>query len=233
MEQIEPLYDKSLICTLCQKTFTSKKIRSRFAKISEYDTDFCPIYKDETNALFYTINVCPHCGYSSSDEFSKYFPPTTKKTIEDKVCSIWVPQDFGEKRTVDDAIKTYKLAAYCGGLKKEKHITSAGVFLRLAWLYRLKKEGDQEMRFMKLARKQYMDSYSTDDFKGTQMSELRILYLIGELSQRVSDTPAAIKHFSLVIERQKNSIEPKIIEMARDRWHEIRSAKEKNQPINS
>ena len=35
---------------------------------------------------------------------------------------------------------------------------------------------------MKLARREYEESYSTGDYSGTQVSEIRILYLVGELS---------------------------------------------------
>lgn len=223
MEQIEPLFDRDVECLLCKQSFKTKKIRSRFVKVAKYDTDFCPEYTENTiNGLFYNIFVCPHCGFSFSKEFSKYFAPGTKELIMEKVCSQWVPHSFSSERTIDDAIQTYKLASLCAILKKEKHITIAGLYLRVAWLYRLKQNHEQEIRFMKLSLHEYMESFSVGDYSGTQVSEVRILYIAGELSRRVGDMPAAIKYFSMVLERQKSAVETSIIQMARDRWAEIK-----------
>lgn len=226
MTQIEPLYDKACECLICKKPFTSKKIRSRFIKINGYDTDFLPLYhSNEVNPIFYYIYVCPNCGFSFSDETLKSFPPSSKKDIEDKVCSKWAPQNYGGKRTIEQAITTYKLAIYCAALKKEKHINLAGMYLRIAWLYRIMPNIEQEQRFMKLALMEYEESNKTDDFRGTQMSEFKLLYLTGELSRKTNKTEQAIYYFSKVIERQRQSVEPKIIEMARERWQEIRESR--------
>ncbi|MFJ7848044.1 DUF2225 domain-containing protein [Peribacillus sp. NPDC097206] len=227
IEELQPLYDKSIECLHCKQTSTTKKIRSRFIKVSRYDTDFCPIYENpDANALYYYIHVCRHCGFSYSEDFSRYFPPTTKEVIEEKICSKWNPHHFSDVRSVEDAIKTYKLASYCGSLKKEKHIILAGIHLRIAWLYRFQNKQEQENRFLRLALQEYEASYSSGDFSGTQVSEVRILYLAGDISKRIGNTQAAIKFLSMVLERQKHAMESSIIQMARDRWHEIKEESE-------
>lgn len=225
MNQVEPIYDKKYECIICKNAFTTKKLRSRFIKVTGYDTDFRPNYSsEEVNPILYNVNVCPHCGYSSTDDFMPYFPPGSVEDIHAKVCEQWVPHDFGQKRTISSAIKTYKLAAYCGSLKKEKHITVAGIYARLAWLYRLIENNDQEQRFLKLATNEYLQSYMNDDFKGTQVSEVRLFYLIGELSRRTNQIEQATKFLSKVIEQQNRTVEASIVDMARERWHEIREA---------
>lgn len=228
MENLQPLFDRKLQCPVCTKEYTSKKLRSKFVKVKSYDTDFCPTYHENAiNGLFYNIYVCPHCGYAYSDDFSKYFPPATLERIQEKICSKWKPHDLGGERTVDDAIQTYKLASLTATLKKEKHVMIAGLYMRTAWLYRLKKNEEQEKRFLNFAIKQYSESFSKDDFKGTQVSEVRILYLLGELSKRVGNVDQAVKYLSMVIERQKSTIETNLIDMARERWHEIRDEQKK------
>ena len=78
--------------------------------------------------------------------------------------------------------------------------------MRIAWLYRMKQDKEQqEIRFMKLARQEYEESYSTGDYSGTQVSEIRILYLVGELSRRIGDNQKAMKYFSSVLEKQKSA----------------------------
>lgn len=98
----------------------------------------------------------------------------------------------------------------------------AGLYIRLAWLCRSIKNDNQEQRFLKLALKEYSESYMSDDFKGSSISETRIFYLIGELSRRTYQSEQAVKYFSKVIELQSRSTEPKLIEMARERWYEMR-----------
>jgi len=226
MNQIETLYDKKYTCAMCESTFTTKKVRSRFVKVLNFDTDFAPLYADGfENPNFYYINVCPDCGYSFTDDFSSYFPPGAKQVIQDKICSQWVPHDYGAERTIQDALNTFKLAAYSSMLKKEKHIVTAGLYIRIAWLYRSTENLDQELRFLKLALKEYTESYSTGDYKGTQVSELRLMYLIGELSRRLGQTQDAVRFFSKVIEKQRQSVEPQIIQLAKDRWQEMREDK--------
>lgn len=225
MTGIEPIFDKKCTCIVCKKTFSSKKLRSRFIKVTGYDTDFCPIYSsEEANPLLYYVDVCPDCGFSSTSEMSPYFPPGSLEAIQAKVCSLWAPRDFGQKRSRSDAIKTYKLALYCGMLKKEKHIIIAGLYMRLAWLYRGLNNEDQEQRFMKLAANAYLESYMADDFRGTQVSEVRLLYLIAELSWRTGQKEQAVKFLSKVIEQQSRTIESGIIDLAKERWHEIRES---------
>ncbi|MEK3856937.1 DUF2225 domain-containing protein [Cytobacillus sp. FSL H8-0458] len=223
MQQLKPTYDKKCVCRVCKQSFTTKKLRSRFVKAADYDSDFCPNYSDESmNPLFYHINTCPHCGYSESEDFSPYFPPGALDMIHSKVASAWIPQDYCQDRSIIGAVNTYKLAIYCGTLKREKHIIMAGLHVRLAWLYRGMKNDDQEQRFLKFSLKEYVESYMSDDFKGSSISETRIFYLIGELSRRTHQSEQAVKYFSKVIELQSRSTEPKLIEMARERWYEMR-----------
>ena len=233
MTNIEPLYDKKYHCLLCSHAFTSKKIRTRFIKLESTDTDFCPSYSDpEYNPILYQITVCPSCGFSFSDDFSTYFPFGTRENIQEKVCSNWKPHSFSSKRTIKDSIKTYMLAVYCATLKKEKHIILAGLYMKLVWLFRYQGNPEQEQRFMKMAFQEYYDSYITQDYQGTQVSEIRLLYLLGELEIRMGNIKEASIHFSKVIEQQRKTTESKIVEMAKERWHEIRQTKEFQSAIN-
>lgn len=64
-------------------------------------------------------------------------------------------------------------------------------------------------------------STETDDLIHTHMSEVRLLYLIGELYRRLGKEKQAIIYFSRVIARKKETIEKGIVNMAYDRWQEI------------
>jgi uncharacterized protein len=223
MGHLEPLYDQKIQCLMCKNVYTTKKIRSRFIRAIQHDTDFCSYYHpEELNPLFYYVSVCPHCGFSATEEFSTYFPPGTIETIRNKICEQWPGLDYGSQRTFQEAVNTYKLGIYSATLKREKHIVMAGLYMRLAWLYRTYKIIDQEERFMRLALQEYTASYSEDDFIYTHMSEIRLLYLIGELNRRLGNDKQAILYFSKVIAKKKETIEKRIVEMAYERWQEIR-----------
>ena len=84
---------------------------------------------------------------------------------------------------------------------------------------------DQENRFINLARDQYLDSFSNEDYVGTQMSDIRVSYMIAELSRRINDLDHATRFFSKVIEHQRVGGEGKLIEMARQQWQLIRESR--------
>ncbi|MBO0602181.1 DUF2225 domain-containing protein [Sporosarcina sp. E16_3] len=224
--EISPFYDKIVACLYCKYNFTTTRVRSRFVRVSSHENDFKPVYSDpEVNPIFYNVAVCPHCGFSFTDDFSPYFAPGTEEDIAERITSKWNGRSFGSERDVDEAIETYKLAYLSAMFKKEKVLTLAGLTLRIAWLYRDKGAEVEEQRFLTIARNFYNASYLDGDFAGTQMSETKVLYLIAELSWKIGDKDEAIKSFSRVLEGQRTSIEPKIIEMAKERWQEIRAIK--------
>ncbi|WP_203363140.1 DUF2225 domain-containing protein [Bacillus sp. REN10] len=223
MDHISPYYEKELKCPVCEQKFQTTKLRNRFVKVNGHDTDLMPMYdQDSCNPLFYHVFVCCHCGYSFSDEFSSYFAPGAKDKIIDQIKNQWVYQDYGKERTILEAINSYKLALYSGLLKKEKHLTLAGLALRTAWLYRELGHLKEEKRFMLMAANQYKEAYETEDLTGKQMSEVKVLYLIAELNRRADNNEVAVSYFSKVIEKQHMSSDKKIVDMARDRWYEIR-----------
>ncbi|HHY20538.1 MAG TPA: DUF2225 domain-containing protein, partial [Bacilli bacterium] len=205
------------------------KIRSRFIRVEKIHSDFYTEYKDnEINPYLYEVHVCPQCGYSSTDQFSNRFPEGTQERIVEQFSRLWHSRDYGNIRTVDEAITTYKLALLCGELKEEACIVMAGIAIRLAWMYRLSKNEEQEQRFLKIALKYYKDSFENSDFLDKQMTEIRLLYLIGELNHRMGNKAEAVQFFSRVIQHRMKDVEKRVVEMAREQWQSIRHNKDEN-----
>ncbi|MEK4627515.1 MAG: DUF2225 domain-containing protein [Solibacillus sp.] len=228
--EISPFYEKNVDCLHCKKSFPTLKVRTKAIKVDDTESDFQPIYADNhINALYYNVFVCQHCGFSFTEDFNKYFAPGVKEQIDANVCEKWIPHSFKNERTVFDAIQAYKLAFLCATLKKEKYVITSGLALRLAWLYRSLKNEGQEQRFLKVARDHYLESFSTEDYATTQMSGVRIMYMIAELSRRLNDYENATRFFSRVIESQRVGGEAKLVDMAREQWTLVRDAKEKIQ----
>ncbi|MEG0259762.1 MAG: DUF2225 domain-containing protein [Lysinibacillus sp.] len=223
--ELSPYYEKQIQCINCKKEFPSLKVRSKFIKVEHTESDFQPIYADNVNALYYNVFVCEHCGFSFTEDFTKYFAPGIQDEIRTQITDKWVHHNFSGERTVFQAIQVYKLAFVSGTLKKEKFVATAGLALRLAWLYRSLNNEGQEQRFLKISRDHYIDSFSTEDYSSTQMSAVRIMYIIAELSRRMGDLENATRFFSKVIEKQNVGGEAKIIDMAKEQWAIIRKEK--------
>ena len=230
--ELSPFYEKKIECIHCKKTFPTYKVRSKSVRVNSTASDFQPIYKDaNVNALFYNVFVCEHCGFSFTEDFTKYFAPGTPEVIQREITSKWVPHNFNGERTPQKAMEAYKLAYLCARLKKEKNVIVAGLLLRVAWMYRMLDNSTQELRFIKMARDQYVESYSNEDYRSTQMSETRVAYMVAELSRRIDDYQIATRFFSKVIESQRTGGEPKVIEMAKQQWEIIREEKALNQHL--
>ncbi|WP_227937919.1 DUF2225 domain-containing protein [Alkalihalobacillus deserti] len=226
--QLSPLYDKKVLCLYCKNTFHSKRVRSSFIRIKTIDSDFCKVYKEEMiNPLFYETDVCPDCGFASTEAFSLEFPNGAKDEIA-KQFENWKTQEFGKERTVSDAIKAMKLAILSANLKRENRIVIGGLCLRLAWIYRSIEDYNQERRFLLAAYLDYEVSYERGDYIGTKMTELRLLYLLGELARRIEKREKAGLYFTRVIQHKKRATETKIVEMAREQWYIMRNQEQVN-----
>jgi uncharacterized protein (DUF2225 family) len=221
MERHSALYDKTCTCRHCQHTFTTKRVRGGHQVMVHRDTDFCTYYKEQSyNPILYTVNVCPACGFAFTDQFAEKLLPPVKRLVSEEIASKWTPKDFGYVRSISDAMVCYKLAIYAAELTGEAHSVKAGLYLRLAWLYRFRNNGSEERRFLNMAVREYEQSYVHSDYvKGDkEMSEVRILYLIGELMRRVERFDQAVAYFSKVLEFRDRTIETGILQMARDQW---------------
>ncbi|MDW0110961.1 DUF2225 domain-containing protein [Sporosarcina aquimarina] len=224
--QVTPFYDKHTACLNCKVPFTTTKVRSRFVRVSSTDSDFKPNYLDPAvNPLFYNIAVCPTCGFSFTDDFSPNFAQGTKEQIESMITAGWKPHSLGGIREIEEAISSYKLGYLSAMVKKEKALTIAGITIRTAWLYRIQENHEEEHRFLTLARNLYEEAYIAGDHIGTQMSETRVLYMVAECSLRIGDSEKATQFFSKIIENQRTSTEPQLIELAKERWQEMRQQK--------
>lgn len=226
--ELSPFYEKKVECICCKKTFPTTKVRTKLVKIESTDTDFCPTYTNSSvPAFFYNVFVCEHCGFSFTEGFTNYFAPGIKEQISNQISTKWVHRSYHQERSLSQALETYKLAFVCGTIKKEKFVTLAGLALRIAWIYRYLQNTDQEQRFLKIARDEYIESYSTEDYVSTQMSNTRVIYMIAELSRRLGDLEMATRYYSKIIENQRVGGEAKLIAMAKDQWQLVREEREK------
>lgn len=213
---MEELYEKKLNCPVCSNSFTTYKAKISKLKIEKIDTDFFTYYIGE-NPIKYGVFVCPKCGYSAMEKTFNNIDEKGKKIIREKVSSKWKEKDFSRKRNIDDAIKAYKLALYCGEILKLNRLQLASICLRLGWLYRMKRD-NEEFRFLNLALRLYEEAFYKDSLLDSDMDEVTLGYLIGELYRRTGHADESVSWFNKVVSMNEIKDNPKIEKMAREQW---------------
>lgn len=237
IENISALYDRSCTCLHCQTPFSTKRVRSGSLTMLSRDTDFYTRFKEQSlNPIVYTVCVCPACGFAFTEQFKRKLTAWEKQAVDEQVTAKWTPKNFGSVRQIPEAIASYKLAIYAAELTDQPHSVKAGLYLRLAWLYRFLEKAEEELRFIAMAADEYELSYIHSDYTrgDKEMSEVRLLYLIGELYRRLEKYDLAIKYFGRALAFRNATIESGIIRMAQDQWQlarEEHKAKQHTQKI--
>jgi uncharacterized protein (DUF2225 family) len=218
--QQDVFYDKSVTCIYCTTTFKTKRVRIGKIKPLRRDSDFCTYFEGE-NPILYEYNICPHCGLAFTDSFAPIRGPKRdliKSNYLDKLEKI--PNACGP-RTLEDALKGYKLTLLCATILNEKHYIQANLCLRIAWLYRYLERKEEEKRFLQNAVELYETMYQTEKLDNIPMEEPKLLYLIAEIHARLGHYDLTRKWFSYLLTARH--IEEKWKKTARNRWFEIKT----------
>jgi uncharacterized protein (DUF2225 family) len=101
----------------------------------------------------------------------------------------------------------------------------AGLYLKLAWLYREGGLPDEEEVMLDQARQQYEKAFLKERTPIGNMSQLTLEYLIGELLRRTGRLPEALNYLGKVVSNPQAKNEKRILEMAREAWNLARNAR--------
>lgn len=161
------LFTKKYTCPCCSNSFKTYKVRQNKVHVLKRCFDTGLIYDNEANPYLYFVNICPHCKYAFSDNSSK-IPFHRQEALEKEVLvQLPVVANFSEKRSLEDAKKSYIFAIVISDFLKEHKAITAGLCLRLAWLYRHENNNALEKSFLdkslKLFEEYYYDSTPNDD----------------------------------------------------------------------
>lgn len=211
------LFSKKFNCPLCERGFTSLKVKSASLTKIKDDTDFCPYYK-EINPLFYYIAVCPFCGYSYSYENTAELHKEQKEILKEKVTTNWRRKEYSNERSLQDAIDSYRLALYCGQYSGLTSGSIAILSLRLAWLYRFEENKKKEEQFLQYANERFEEAYYQESLPIGHLKEDALLYLLGEINRRLKNYREAIHWFNRQIQLPKEQNRPFIERRTREQW---------------
>ena len=105
------LFLKTMNCPVCEEKFKAVKVRSRRTCIEKRDSDFCAYFKG-VNPYFYSVSICPNCGYAAIEQRYENIHNSQKEIILKEITPKWKKRDVNGERTIKEAINTYKLALY-------------------------------------------------------------------------------------------------------------------------
>ncbi|AIQ70896.1 DUF2225 domain-containing protein [Paenibacillus graminis] len=225
LPELIPLYTIKVICCNCEHEFTTSRVRPSLKKAVRRDADFCSYYKDE-NPDYYVVRVCPDCGFASTENSADKLADWQRKAFREQVGSRWVRRDFGDKRSWEIALETYKLALLCAQSIKDKDRIIASLLHHIAWMYRYQGDVEQEQRFLRYSLGMYIKVFENDGIGG---NDARLMYLIGELYRRIGEFSNAVKWFSRLINDQK-IMDAAMIRAAREQWALLREQMNGGEP---
>ncbi|OGX61449.1 MAG: hypothetical protein A2189_09365 [Paenibacillus sp. RIFOXYA1_FULL_44_5] len=213
----EPLYTVNVICANCEHIFRTSRVRPSFKKPIKSDADFCSYFK-EINPDYYTVRVCPDCGFSSTENFKSQLSDAQKHKYVQVVAGRWVQKDYGGMRNWHTALDTYKLALISAEIVGESYRVIAGLLHHIAWMYRYENQTQKEKRFLEFALLAYIRVFETESM---EINQARLMFLIGELHRRLGQFHDAVKWFSRVV-RDQRITDSAMIQRSREQWIRLR-----------
>ena len=122
-----------------------------------------------------------------------------------------------------------------GGARRASMVTLpashvASLTLRLAWLYREKQMVAEEQEMLQKAIDAYKAAFMKEKMPIGNLSEVTLTYLIGELLRRVGNFEEALSYLGRVVSNPQAKNEKRILDLAREAWHEARDGKKSPEP---
>lgn len=228
------LFDKSYTCTVCDKDFKAKMVRSGKAKAMAADQDLRPRYEG-IDVLKYDIISCPYCGYSSMSKNFPYLTPAQKRAIKENICNSYKPRKIDPDKkiyTYEEAMERHKLALVNTIVKHGKASEKAYICLKTGWILRGQREAleadtpdyekkkqeleSAENQFLKNAYDGFVTARASESFPICGMDEMTVDYLLATLAMRFEDYETAAKLLgSIVTSRTANA-------RIKDRAHDLK-----------
>ncbi|OQY08818.1 MAG: hypothetical protein B6I28_04145 [Fusobacteriia bacterium 4572_132] len=232
MEKI--IWKKDVICPACLTTFTTYNYKSKSLPIIKKEADFHEIY-DVISPLMFDIWVCPECLYAAKREnFIKIEREELEKIAKDKIKrkKMVKDKDFRKKRDYELGILSYRLAVTCYKHRKFTNGFFGSIYLKAAWLARENEMIEEEKEFLESVIYYYEKALSNGEKIGGQLTELGLIYLLGEIYRRIGKLDKAAKYF-MRVKSDENIIKEKAIMRMADEQLEIVKEEKKLRNENS
>lgn len=211
---LDLLYDVEVTCPVCGNKFKAKAVKTNAARIMKKDSDFC-IHYDKINPYFYDVYLCNVCGYAAMKTDFFKIREREKELIQNGISIKWHGRDYKDVFDVNTAIERYKLCLLNNAIMESKASKKAMNCLKIAWMYRLAKDKNNEQLFLNQALQGFTYAYENEEFPlYNSLDKYTTMYLLGELNRLASKNDEALSWFSKVI--TSPGVNQKIKEMAID-----------------
>lgn len=208
------VFDKSYTCPVCDNEFKSKMVRTGKVRLIGADSDLRPRYQG-VDSLKYDAILCPKCGYSALNRYFNFVMAGQAKAIREQISATFTSQgEEGKIYSYDDAILKHKMALLNTVVKNGKSSERAYTCLKLAWLFRGKREELMKGEYNKEEVKELMSeekellgnafegfetAFGKEDFPMCGMDQYTMLYLLAELARRIGREDDAKRYVSKVL----------------------------------
>lgn len=214
MSEEDLIFYKGYTCPVCDNEFKSKMVRTGKVRLAGADSDLRPRYIG-VDSLKYDAILCPKCGYAALNRYFNFVMSGQAKNIREKISTDFHYQpEKGKIYTYDDAIIRHKMALLNTIIKNGKSSERAYTCLKLAWLYRGKRESlmqgeydkeeiaqlaGEEKELLANAFDGFETAFSKEDFPMCGMDQHTMMYLLAELARRIGRIDEAKRYVSKVM----------------------------------
>ncbi len=186
------LYDKTMHCPVCDYDFKARAIRKGKTRFVKSELDLRCIY-DPVSPDYYDVIVCEQCGYAAiSSKFNRITDRQAKQIINN-ISINYAHKTYPKVYDVDVAIERYKLALLNATVKGAKAGEKAYICLKLGWLYREKKDAQNEISYLKSAIEGFNLAFTNENFPICGLEEGTLLYIMSALNYRLGNTDESKK----------------------------------------
>jgi uncharacterized protein (DUF2225 family) len=220
------LYNRNVTCPVCGNSFNARAIKKSSYRILKRDSDFFIRYSI-INPYFYDVWVCDDCGYAAIKNDFLHISDYDADTVKNKITPKWHSKNYPDVYDIDLAIQRYKLSLLNYYVIDARASKKAINFLKIAWMYRLKEDNKNEIKFLNQALKNFNAAYYNESLPICGMDRFTTMYLIGELMRRTGKEEDSLTWFSQVV--TSTTASSKIKNMARDQKNLVKDSLE-NKP---
>lgn len=219
------LYDREVICPICENIFNARTVKVAASKMETTDSDFFMRYLS-INPYFYDVYLCIDCGYASMKRDFGIIKKNQIELVKEKISINWNGKIYPQIYDIDIAIQRYKLALLNCVITNASSSKKASNCLKIAWMYRLKEDNENEVAFLEEALKGFSDAFYSEDYPIRGMDKHTVMYLIGEINRRTGNSNDALLWFSHVVTTP--NVAANLKEMARSQSDIIKDARNKS-----
>ena len=222
----EYIYTVEKDCPICGEKTHVTKLKTRLITL-ETDEDFCVHYKG-VNPYRYRIWMCEHCGFAADEKQFTEEPISVrdKAKIKELLEGHKINLPYTEERTVEEAIRAYKLGIFFAERLGWSLQKQAGYCMGMAWVYRDTEEHEKEEEMLRRAAELYQKSVMTEHYPIHGMTDNMAMYIAGAAYYRIGDFEKATQMLSQIMSDQEvRKNDTKLFERTQNLWLDLREKK--------